>query len=732
MKPNSKKRSSNRSGAVLVTSVAVLLIMSILMTATVGYVSQNRTKTNENYSRKQAYLTASTTLKSFVTQIQNDTARVSGDTAKLAQQRTRINALIALAGANGGKGTTVPVKYDGSEDPGYRMGTTMLNIAQDNGSATNLVVTAYTTYAGKTEKVAAHISTETRSKPAEFTNTIETHGTADQFWDNLFVIGDTAVLNNNANKTYTFQNDNQAQGSYIMYGSVERTTANAAFILKPNIVDSRRGTFVQISENYTGELLCYSLLPRADGYNYVYIGGVANLQRNTKIGYTDDKQVDLITCRLKQTGNDYRQRGNIYCYKGGTSERNGDASFNGTSAEIWGDLNVEGNLECGCSVKVHGNVNVGGNITNSARLSCTGTITKGATFDKSGRASIPSMEVNADDYKFFPEDFFMGNPALTSANVSSFSAKYKKFYDGTQKKTISDFKQDVTTGDGAKFRYHVTECCTFAPTDVNNSDLWNGGGKILVDVTDTSGDILIRLQNGLSWGNCGHMQVIVRNDSSMVDTKDPDTNEVVSVDHKYNCYFVSDSGKNITIGRDDVTGKSTHSGQVASEVTLNKFTVMDYDTFIHMFAASDVSSPTVSNPTTVTNTSFIFNPSSEEIPGTFKPSTSDIMFFMGEGSSIHGTNDCWYQACVYAPHAIFDVKTNGLSSFTACDSKGNTDTSKNINVIGIGVFIASKFNSDNKAFYVYTRPSGTSLLTLSKGNKDGTLNGFVLDRYDHY
>ena len=59
MKPNSKKRSANKSGSVLVTAVAVLIIMSVLMTATVGYVSVNRKKTNSNYCHKQAYLTAS-------------------------------------------------------------------------------------------------------------------------------------------------------------------------------------------------------------------------------------------------------------------------------------------------------------------------------------------------------------------------------------------------------------------------------------------------------------------------------------------------------------------------------------------------------------------------------------------------------------------------------------------------------------------------------------------------
>ena len=57
MKPNAKKRSANKTGAVLVTAVCVLLVMSILMSATIGYVATNRKKTNSNYSRNQAWQT---------------------------------------------------------------------------------------------------------------------------------------------------------------------------------------------------------------------------------------------------------------------------------------------------------------------------------------------------------------------------------------------------------------------------------------------------------------------------------------------------------------------------------------------------------------------------------------------------------------------------------------------------------------------------------------------------
>ena len=86
MRSDSKKRSANKSGAVLVTAVCVLIIMSILMTATVGYVSVNRKKTNSNYSHKQAYLVASTTLKSFVDQIYEDTTNSTSEAAKLASK----------------------------------------------------------------------------------------------------------------------------------------------------------------------------------------------------------------------------------------------------------------------------------------------------------------------------------------------------------------------------------------------------------------------------------------------------------------------------------------------------------------------------------------------------------------------------------------------------------------------------------------------------------------------
>ena len=47
MKPSSR-RSGNKKGAVLFTAVAVMLMLSILLTATISFVAVNKQTTNDN------------------------------------------------------------------------------------------------------------------------------------------------------------------------------------------------------------------------------------------------------------------------------------------------------------------------------------------------------------------------------------------------------------------------------------------------------------------------------------------------------------------------------------------------------------------------------------------------------------------------------------------------------------------------------------------------------------
>ena len=229
MENTPKRKQRNKPGVVLFTAVAVMLMLSILLTATVSFVSVNRTKTNDNYKSKQAYLTASSTLESFINQIQTDTAPTNDPTAK-AQQKKAIDNLKKLASANSGKGTT------------------KITVAQEGTSVANIVVTCETTYLGKTEKVAAHISTQSVTKPAEYTNTIELVGNGGAGYDNLNVIGDMAGINNTTGKVYRFTNNTSIYGSYLMYGSLEVST-QPLIMLKPSLVDEKQGSTVTISEN---------------------------------------------------------------------------------------------------------------------------------------------------------------------------------------------------------------------------------------------------------------------------------------------------------------------------------------------------------------------------------------------------------------------------------------------------------------------------------------------------
>ena len=125
-----------------------------------------------------------------------------------------------MANANSGAGTTTNVSYNGNTDNTDNMGTTTINVKWDGASTNAIVVTCETTYLGQTEQVAAHISTQANTKPADFNNTIELTGSGNVSYDNLNVIGDMAGINNTTGKTYTFANQTSIYGSYLMYGSL--------------------------------------------------------------------------------------------------------------------------------------------------------------------------------------------------------------------------------------------------------------------------------------------------------------------------------------------------------------------------------------------------------------------------------------------------------------------------------------------------------------------------------
>lgn len=731
MKNTPKRKQRNKPGVVLFTAVAVMLMLSILLTATVSFVSVNRTKTNDNYKSKQAYLTASSTLESFINQIQTDTAPTNDPTAK-AQQKKAIDNLKKLASANSGKGTTTNVSYNGSNGKSDNIGTTKITVAQEGTSVANIVVTCETTYLGKTEKVAAHISTQSVTKPADYTNTIELVGNGNASYDNINVIGDMAGINNTTGKVYRFINDTQIYGSYLMYGSLEVTTQPKIY-LKPSLVDETKGSTVTISENLTvsNEFKVWSTMARADGYNYINIGQKISTSNHFNIG-DSGFEIDLFCSEANIGGNSITQYGNFYVYKGAGAYQ-GNATFGADSQNIYGSLYVEGDLNVTKALNVTGSIYVTGTITGKDKIVCTASnIHEGAVLSKAGRDAKPQIPVSADAYVYYPEDFFMSN----DTNVTTISDQYQAFYDGSNTKTFNTFASDWTnvdytltelidlTGTGAKtpvtsrYKLRITSSCTWA-SDLSFNDYGNGS-RILVDVSDSSGDIVIRLQNGLNLGAEWSPVIVVRNRSTIIDT--------TTGDRKYNCYFVSDSGSAITLnGIDSVTGKSQHSGSSACNYSFKGLKVFDYDTYVRMFDSS-VLNNTKGNPG-LPQSGFVLNPTSVDVAGSYRPKNSSIIFLFGENTTLNATDQSFFQGSFYSPQAIVNIATSGLGGLVVTDSAGGKMT---VQCCAVGVVIANSFGNANTAFYVYTKPSTTSVMQNAKGGKDDYAYGYELDRYDHY
>jgi hypothetical protein len=793
MKPNAKKRSANKSGAVLVTAVVVLLIMSILMTATIGHVAVNRRKTNSNYSHKQAYLTASTTLKSFVAEIRDITSAPTdaSDTAAVAKQIANINALKQIAQLTDGT-NRVKVTYNGTKEDGtgYKLGTTELEIKPEGEGTDKLIITAYTTYGGETEKVAAHISTETAKKPAKFTNTLEEIGKNAMTLDNLRIVGDTAVLDNdNLSKTYTLNNDCDLMGSLYVWGNVKTTSTNSIFRLRPNMQHSSMGSFVMISQDFTGRLTANSSMKLNDGFNFVYVGGTLK-STNVTVGcsgrtdgddfstkHENGHQVDIITHEFDTTidqslcgGDNFNVYGNVYCYSEDPPVEGQKGDFligKNTDALIQGDCYVEGDLdlskcEKGIGLRVTGDLHVKGTIKGSKSKIKAKNIYEGkdAVIDKTGRGADPKerMEYSSDAYEYMPEDMFMN---IDGASSDNFKTKYLNFYKGTPLNMFKDFNTTIDTTDAA-FNYYVDKDCV-----IDNLVNYSAHDKntVLVDVKDK--DVMIMLKAGTSIADGSGPEIVVRNLSPIEKHTDQDTGRETE-QHKYNCYFVSDSGNKIVANGKDEKGIHLHTGSNAhltnpdnAYFEFGNMWVYDYETFIRMFKESfrknkdrgpkDAAGALVPN--------FYYNPTAnKDLNGTkdgkviYGPGISNIIFIIGEdfhfgmipvkaGTGLNGeftkhevdNNGGFFQMSLYAPQTTFGLATSsGLPVKTIYSDGVPHDDLSGKNILGAGVFISGMFNTKNNSYFLYTEPASTSVLSNAKGNKGGEIAGFNLDRYDHY
>ena len=245
--------------------------------------------------------------------------------------------------------------------------------------------------------------------------------------------------------------------------------------------------------------------------------------------------------------------------------------------------------------------------------------------------------------------------------------------------------------------------------------------RILIHVTDATGDIVIRLSNGLNVGDEYRPIIVVKNDSSK------DTNS--GANHKYNCYFVSDAGDKIQLPGLDVEGKSQHTNVTPCTYTVSKLKVFDYETYVRMYDSTELSKS--SGDLGPCRSDFVLNYTDAEVPDTYKPDNGSIIFLLTEGTTLNCGNNAFIQASIYAPQAKINIATSGIS-INVLSVDYPTVKSNSIDTCAVGVFIAEKFDSKNTAWYVFQKPSASSILSNAKGNAGSVVYGYTLDRYDHY
>ena len=485
-----------------------------------------------------------------------------------------------------------------------------------------------------------------------------------------------------------------------------------------------------ISENFTpsNNFKVTSTKAWAEGFNYVNVGQKFKVPDGMVSIGTSGFDIDLYCAEAEFSGNSYVQYGNMYVYS--DASYSGNLTVNSDNVVINGNLYVEGNLiinNTNNPVKVTGNVYVKGSISGGGTLSVGGTTNKGASviFSKTGRDAKPVIPAKSDEYVYYPEDFLKS----TDTNITTISSTYANFYSGVNinTKTFKTFADAYPggyelndAGTVSKYNFMVNESCTWS--DDLDFNTQGDKTKILINVTNTSGDIVIRLANGLSMGAKWSPTVIVKNDSD-IDTK--------SGDHKYNCYFVSDAGNDIKLNGLGADGKSQHSDAIVCTYSFEHLVVLDYQMYIRMYDSNTISNLKVSHET-LSNSSFILNPTSVADAtigvGSYSPESNSIIFLLTEGTTFKATNCSLIQGCIYAPQAEVNIATSGPTMDTT-DSSGNILT---VQVCNIGVMIASNFGNDNKAFYIFNEPSETSVLSKAKGVGDETAYGYTLKRYDHY
>lgn len=766
-----KTKKNNLGGVVLITVVMVMCVTFILIAAIIGFVNQNVNQTLSNYQREQAFLTASSYLKSFVADIEKSTTVADSDDSDAKDRRQNyIDNLKKLAEANGGKGTTTTdLNIDGKNVSEYNMGTVTMKVA--NGSSSGeLVITATCRYMGKEEQIAAHMIVDSATIPGQYQNAIEIVGTSNQKLGNLRTIGSYARINPDLGSSVVYETENNCStaGGMFLYGSLKVVT-QSKFELLNNYNKNEQGGYDGSSFVVTQDLIVtngnvfeiISRVPASDSAGYMNVGNKILLEGpNAKIGSDTTEKLRVFCKEFVNKSNDSVIYGNVYVRKDGTGN-GGNAEISVTNSKIYGDLFVEGDLKVSGNVTVDGNVYVGGNVTGT--INFTGTDASGAnhklikqsasnaayTTAVNAAPKTPEIKATMNEYLYKPEYMLAGGD---QENFKGLTNTYKSFYNDASvgARTLDQLayasvstggaSKTATTADGANvtanFYAEIKQSCTLtensikAPTFCNN----NKGKKFLITVKNE--DIVIRVPN-LNLGDNQYKTMFVVKNESGVNSKTGGMNHA--------CYFVSDSG----LGGSNVTQKDsegdveykTRTGMSKVDVKVDGWCIMDFDTYVNVWDRSDLTKSDFNG--FQTNGNVVLNTTDQDTTKFptlntgeyyYTPNKGNIHVLLTKGSTWTNTNNGFYECEFYMPDADFHMKTQGAVTLRCIDSTGSQAGIHGTysSIINIGMVVANTVDSANTSVFVFNQPDPNSIWGPLKGKNDLNLSAWKLDRYDYY
>lgn len=760
----------NENGAVLLTVLCVMLMMIILVGASISFVNSTTQKTYRTFQAEQAYMTASTCLETFVTQIETDT-NLETDQAK---QKQAIDRLEALAADNEGKGYEYDVKINGQKDI-EKMGSCTIRVSKFNDSI--IVITATGKFGSEEEQVAAYVQTNTNPRRASFSNAIEICQDASDNFDNLNVLGDMATISgykktdSEGNKiTYTLTNKLTVNGSFIVFGDV-KCQSQPNIKLSPGLSSDSVGGRALIDGDWYSSVESYisTTIEKQDTNddNFILVKGTVNVGNKMYVGNyidgglgsedgtvprTNKYAVDLFCHGFKQTSNEYYQLGDLVVFGGGTFD------FQGTHGYLYGDMYVDGtiNIKSDADFTVYGNVYCSGNIPSNLKVkgkrNVNGVISDNKAFpnttvELSGRHKVPEMQDTYNEYERYPEDL-IANPtstigvlknkydALHTTNPvtarSLYDAQRTAVTNGTASSVVTskskiDFYQDPSnTGwslckltdktDNTESNYvvYINKSCTWGDDFLDNDfkNRYNNGGKFLIHVTTE--DIVILVKSDFAISDADQL-IVVKNDSSASSPK---------------CvYFVTDAGK--VVGYADEAARKTNQKVT---MNLNKSSIIDYDLYKAMFTAETIKPHNKGFLSCKVKDGFKLNLTSEKltsVPDAYTPADEKIIYLVTNGSEFQKRLDGFHQGIIYGPESIYNVKVQNSVTIPKI-YMSESDSKANIGLYCLGMVITGKFHSDNTNYYGFNAPDAASALSIVKKSKESQLSGYKLIRYEHH